>query len=139
MIAVLMTRVNIPEEELIEQYDEFIRNYPEGKITEDEFNEMFGEKGVFSASSLFRIIIFPVSTLSFSFCINYCGCIIFLSDTNYKKNQSFRRGQQRHDGFPGVHHGAQLQQSRAARGQTQGKMHTPPDSCNRQIFNVNQL
>ena len=54
MAAILKAKVNISDEEVKEQYKEFTSMYPEGKITLEEFSEMFGTKVVFSPDSIFR-------------------------------------------------------------------------------------
>ena len=56
MAAILKTKVNISDEEVKEQYKEFTSMYPEGKITLEEFSEMFGTKVVFSPDSIFRYV-----------------------------------------------------------------------------------
>ena len=55
MISSLVIKVNLTEEDLIQQYDDFTNSYPEGKISKEEFKEVFGEKGAFPNDSLFRV------------------------------------------------------------------------------------
>ena len=54
MAGILKAKVNISDEEVKEQYKEFLSMYPEGKITVEEFTDMFGTKVVFSPNSIFR-------------------------------------------------------------------------------------
>ena len=54
MATILKAKVNISDDEVKEQYTEFMSIYPEGKITLEEFTEMFGNQVVFSPFSIFR-------------------------------------------------------------------------------------
>ena len=54
MATILKAKVNISDDEVKEQYTEFMSIYPDGKITLEEFTEMFGNQVVFSPFSIFR-------------------------------------------------------------------------------------
>ena len=54
MAMILKAKVNISDDEVKDQYNEFMSIYPDGKITLEEFTEMFGNKVVFSPQSIFR-------------------------------------------------------------------------------------
>ena len=54
MATILKAKINISDEEVKEQHAEFKSMYPEGKITLEEFTEMFGDQLVFSPTSIFR-------------------------------------------------------------------------------------
>ena len=51
---ILKAKIDISDDEVKEQYNEFMAIYPDGKITLEEFTEMFGNKVVFSPESIFR-------------------------------------------------------------------------------------
>ena len=59
MIAALMVKVKLSDLEINEKYEEFMDNYPKGKINKEEFilrsNDIVGEKASFSPESLFRV------------------------------------------------------------------------------------
>ena len=54
MAMILKAKINISDEEVKDQHNEFMSIYPDGKITLEEFTEMFGNKVVFSPQSIFR-------------------------------------------------------------------------------------
>ena len=53
---ILKAKITISDDEVKDQYTEFMSIYPDGKITLEEFTEMFGNKVVFSPESIFRYI-----------------------------------------------------------------------------------
>ena len=54
--SILRMKINISDEDILTQFQDFQNCYPEGKITEQEFLEIFCNNTVFSPSSLFRYI-----------------------------------------------------------------------------------
>ena len=56
MATILKAKIKISDDEVKDQYTEFMSIYPDGKITLEEFAEMFGNKVVFSPESIFRYI-----------------------------------------------------------------------------------
>ena len=54
--SILRMKINISDEDILSQYQDFQNCYPEGQITEQEFLEIFSNNAVFSPSSLFRYI-----------------------------------------------------------------------------------
>ena len=54
MATVLKLKIDISDEDLEEQFRDFQNCYPEGKINEEEFLEIFSNNIVFSPNSLFR-------------------------------------------------------------------------------------
>ena len=54
MASVLKLKIDISDEDLEAQFKDFQNCYPEGKINEDEFLEIFSNNIVFSPNSLFR-------------------------------------------------------------------------------------
>ena len=54
MAMILKAKITISDDEVKDQYTEFMSIYPDGKITLEEFTEMFGNKVVFSPESIFR-------------------------------------------------------------------------------------
>ena len=56
MAIILKAKIDISDDEVKDQYNEFMSIYPDGKITLEEFTEMFGNKVVFSPESIFRCI-----------------------------------------------------------------------------------
>merc|ERR1711971_462661 len=55
MASVLKLKIDIDDEDLETQFKEFQNCYPEGKINEEEFLEIFSNNIVFSPNSLFRV------------------------------------------------------------------------------------
>ena len=56
MASVLKLKIDISDEDLAEQFTDFQNCYPEGKINEEEFLEIFSNNIVFSPNSLFRYL-----------------------------------------------------------------------------------
>ena len=56
MAMILKAKINISDDDVKDQYKEFMSIYPDGKISLEEFTEMFGNKVVFSPESIFRYI-----------------------------------------------------------------------------------
>lgn len=54
MAAALKLKLDISDEDLESQFQDFQNCYPEGKITEEEFMEIFSNNTAFSPLSLFR-------------------------------------------------------------------------------------
>ena len=54
MASVLKLKIDIDDEDLQTQFRDFQNCYPEGKINEEEFLEIFSNNIVFSPNSLFR-------------------------------------------------------------------------------------
>ena len=54
MASVLKLKIDISDEDLEAQFKDFQNCYPEGKINEEEFLEIFSNNIVFSPNSLFR-------------------------------------------------------------------------------------
>ena len=54
MSSLLKLKIDISEEELLSQFQDFQNCYPEGKISEEEFMEIFSNNTAFSPLSLFR-------------------------------------------------------------------------------------
>ena len=54
MASSLKLKIDISDEDIAAQFEEFQNCYPEGKISEEEFLEIFSKNNVFSPNSLFR-------------------------------------------------------------------------------------
>ena len=54
MASILKLKLDISEEDLKSQFQDFENCYPEGKIGEEEFMEIFSNNTAFSPLSLFR-------------------------------------------------------------------------------------
>ena len=54
MASSLKLKIDISDEDISAQFEEFQNCYPEGKISEEEFLEIFSKNNVFSPNSLFR-------------------------------------------------------------------------------------
>ena len=54
MASLLKQKINISDEEIRVQYQDFQNCYPEGTISEEQFMEIFANNTVFSPMSLFR-------------------------------------------------------------------------------------
>ena len=55
MASSLKLKIDISDEDIAAQFEEFQNCYPEGKISEEEFLEIFSKNNVFSPNSLFRL------------------------------------------------------------------------------------
>jgi len=55
MASLLKQKINISDEEIRVQYQDFQNCYPEGTISEEQFMEIFANNTVFSPMSLFRV------------------------------------------------------------------------------------
>ena len=54
MASILKLKLDISDEDLETQFQDFQNCYPEGKISEEEFMEIFSNNTAFSPLSLFR-------------------------------------------------------------------------------------
>ena len=75
MSSLLKLKIDISEEELLSQFQDFQNCYPEGKISEEEFMEIFSNNTAFSPLSLFRQNIFIVLHYFLFFITNKQKCL----------------------------------------------------------------
>ena len=57
MASLLQVKIKISEDDINSQYQDFMSCYPEGKISEEEFLEIFSNNTAFNPKSLFRSVI----------------------------------------------------------------------------------